>query len=70
VHIEAVSAAIDLRSAELDQFEQQRLETALVNILLHGRDGSIDFGIEFLHADSLIHCLLPLMFCADRLLSA
>jgi hypothetical protein len=54
VHVEAVSASIDLRSAELYQFEQQRLEAALVNVLLHRGDSSVDFRIELLHADSLI----------------
>jgi hypothetical protein len=33
---------------------QQRLEAALVNVLLHGGDSGVDFRIELLHADSLI----------------
>src|SRR5205807_591615 len=34
MHIDAVSATIDLRGTHLDQFEQQRFQTTIIDIVL------------------------------------
>jgi hypothetical protein len=39
VHVDAKSAAIDLRCPELDQFDQLRFETDLIDYLLQSHHG-------------------------------
>ena len=39
VHIDAEGATIDLRRADFDQFEQRRLELALIYDVLQGHHG-------------------------------
>jgi hypothetical protein len=60
LHVEAIGAAVDLRGAHLDEFDQVLLQTALLDIGLHLLDGAHRGGRGLvrihalgLHRDSL-----------------
>jgi hypothetical protein len=55
MHINAISAAIDLRSAHLEQVEELGFDTALSQIFFDGQERVERFVSELLKLDSFLH---------------
>ena len=65
MHGQAKGAAIDLRGADLDEFEQFRVEAGLIDISLQRGDGLVGGGAYFDDINSLLHGKLPWLSLAQ-----
>src|SRR4051794_23850323 len=59
VHVNAISAAIDLRSPQLDEVQKRNLKSALVKVSFESEHGVISPGGNFKAVNSRLHFCPP-----------
>ena len=52
VHVDAEGAAVQLRCAQLDQFQQALVEAERVDVLFEAEDGLVGLGRNLFHVNS------------------